>query len=39
MTNYMNRRQALIGFGTVSLGALLAACGGDEGSIRPRQPR
>lgn len=27
MTSYMNRRQALIGFGSVSLGALLAACG------------
>lgn len=26
----VNRRQALAGFGTVSLGALLAACGGDE---------
>jgi protocatechuate 3,4-dioxygenase beta subunit len=26
----VNRRQALAGFGTVSLSALLAACGGDE---------
>jgi hypothetical protein len=26
----LNRRQALAGFGTVSLGALLAACGGDD---------
>jgi protocatechuate 3,4-dioxygenase beta subunit len=26
----VNRRQALAGFGTVSLGALLAACGGDD---------
>jgi len=31
-TNHVNRRQALIGFGSVSLGALLAACGGDDGS-------
>jgi protocatechuate 3,4-dioxygenase beta subunit len=30
MTHQLNRRQALAGFGTVSLGALLAACGGDE---------
>jgi protocatechuate 3,4-dioxygenase beta subunit len=28
----VNRRQALAGFGTVSLSALLAACGGDEKS-------
>jgi protocatechuate 3,4-dioxygenase beta subunit len=26
----MNRRQALAGFGAVSLGSLLAACGGDD---------
>jgi protocatechuate 3,4-dioxygenase beta subunit len=31
MTREMNRRQALGAFGTVSLGALLAACGGDDG--------
>src|SRR5215207_4225198 len=34
MRTFMNRRQALMGFGTVSLGALLAACGDDEGSRR-----
>jgi protocatechuate 3,4-dioxygenase beta subunit len=35
MTHQLNRRQALAGFGTVSLGALLAACAGDdEGSSR-----
>jgi protocatechuate 3,4-dioxygenase beta subunit len=32
MTNKFNRRRALAGFGTVSLGALLAACSGDEDS-------
>ena len=32
MTSYMNRREALVGFGAVSLAALLAACGDDEGS-------
>jgi protocatechuate 3,4-dioxygenase beta subunit len=30
MTNKLNRRRALAGFGTVSLGALLAACSGDD---------
>jgi protocatechuate 3,4-dioxygenase beta subunit len=30
MTNRMSRRQALAGFGAVSLGSLLAACGGDD---------
>jgi protocatechuate 3,4-dioxygenase beta subunit len=30
MRHQLNRRQALAGFGTVSLGALLAACGGDD---------
>jgi protocatechuate 3,4-dioxygenase beta subunit len=32
MTNKLNRRQAFAGFGTVSLGALLAACSGDDDS-------
>jgi protocatechuate 3,4-dioxygenase beta subunit len=31
MTRKIDRRQALGTFGTVSLGALLAACGGDDG--------
>ena len=35
MTRRINRRQALGGFGTLSLGALLAACGDDE----PAAPR
>jgi protocatechuate 3,4-dioxygenase beta subunit len=30
MTKTINRRQALAGIGTVSLGALLAACGSDD---------
>lgn len=30
MTGAMNRRQALAGFGSVSLGVLLASCGGDD---------
>jgi protocatechuate 3,4-dioxygenase beta subunit len=30
MTDRINRRQALAGIGGVSLGALLAACGGDD---------
>jgi protocatechuate 3,4-dioxygenase beta subunit len=34
MTNKFNRRRAIAGFGTVSLGALLAACSDDEGSSR-----
>jgi hypothetical protein len=29
MRNHFNRRQALAAFGSVSLGALLAACGSD----------
>jgi protocatechuate 3,4-dioxygenase beta subunit len=32
MTNRMSRRQALAGFGAVSVGSLLAACGGDDQS-------
>ena len=35
MTRRIDRRQALGGFGTLSLGALLAACGDDE----PAAPR
>lgn len=31
MSVELNRRQAMTAFGTVSLGALLAACGGDDG--------
>ena len=31
MTRKVDRRQALATFGTVSLGGLLAACGGDDG--------
>ena len=34
------RRRALATFGTVSLGALLSACGDDDASVRPQtQPR
>lgn len=33
MTRYLNRRQALAGFGTVSLGALLAACADDDSEV------
>ena len=35
MTGRLNRRQALASLGTVSLGALLTACGGDERSPGP----
>jgi hypothetical protein len=28
----LNRRQAIAGFGSVSVGALLAACSGDDDS-------
>jgi protocatechuate 3,4-dioxygenase beta subunit len=41
MTRRISRRQALAGAGTISLGALLAACGGDEdsgGDSRPAGP-
>jgi protocatechuate 3,4-dioxygenase beta subunit len=31
MSPELNRRQAMAAFGSVSLGALLAACGGDDG--------
>jgi protocatechuate 3,4-dioxygenase beta subunit len=31
MNTKMDRRQALVAFGTVSLGSVLAACGGDDG--------
>ena len=31
MAHRLNRRQALAGLGTVSLGALLAACDDDDG--------
>lgn len=34
MTREFNRREALAGFGAVSLGALLAACADDEGPTR-----
>ena len=34
MTRELSRRQALAGFGAVSLGALLAACSDDEGPTR-----
>ena len=37
MNRRINRRQALAGFGTVSLGAVIAACGG--GSSEPDPPR
>jgi protocatechuate 3,4-dioxygenase beta subunit len=36
MTRKLDRRQALGAFGTVSLGALLAACGDDDPSVAPR---
>ena len=35
MTRRLNRRQALAGFGSVSLGALLAACGGGSSPGTP----
>jgi len=35
----LNRRQALAGFGSVSLGALLAACSGDEDDDTPNARR
>jgi protocatechuate 3,4-dioxygenase beta subunit len=35
MHTRLNRRQALAGLGTVSLGALLAACGDDESEQEP----
>jgi protocatechuate 3,4-dioxygenase beta subunit len=34
MTRELSRRQALAGFGAVSLGALIAACSDDEGPTR-----
>jgi len=35
MNRRLNRRQALAGFGTVSLGAVLAACGGSSNDAPP----
>ena len=38
MTHRFDRRRAIAGFGTVSLGALLSACGGGDGAITTSVP-